>query len=293
MKRILVFFVLTFAVAFYAYFGVYLKNTKKNRQNFLLENPQNLVGFHLTTAQSEVKIKLEEGLWKVTQPHLYPADHGFVQSTFRLMAKAPILSTFPLEEDFFGLDPGKAFMEFIYNDGLRKRFVIAKEDGPKNSLYVLDKDSTQVFVVHGIFGQFLHYSLAMFFHKNLPILGKKIQSLELIQSNKTLWKILRTDSDQSQIHVEDKEYWIPKEKLLPFFERLKHFEIRNHRFGEFGDFKATVTLLIQTDKGSFAFDFNYETSQVYSKDHRVLAQFDPSSLKFLDSELKRVVKSKK
>ena len=293
MKKALVFLVLTFAVAFYAYFGVYLKNEKKNRQSFLLENPQNLVGFQLTTAQSEVKIKLEEGLWRVIRPHLYPADHEFVQSTFRLMAKAPILSAFPLEEDFFGLDPGRAFMEFIYNDGLRKRFVIAKENGRKNSLYVLDKDSTQVFMVHGIFGQFLHYSLAMFFHKNLPMPGKKVQSLKLIQSNKTLWEILRTDSDQSQIHVEGKEHWIPKEKLHPFFRRLKNLEIKNHHFGEFDGFKATVTLWIQTDKGRFAFDFNYETSQVYCRDQRVLAQFDPSSLKFLDSELKRVVKDEK
>ncbi len=299
MKKILIFSVLVFSVVFYAYFQVYLKKQKRESEKPVLIEKKKLVGLHLTTASSEIEIKLEDGLWYLIQPHFYPADQNFVKQNLELMTKAPILSTFTLRKDHFGLKPGKAFMEFVYSDSLRRRLIIGKKKGSKDSLYILDKDSKQVFLVHNIFGQFLYYPLSMFFHKNLPIPGKKIQSLKKIQflkpeqSSEILWKITTTGETEALVHLGEQSKKIPKEKLLSFFKKIKEFQIRNHQFEKPKSFKKTTSLFVKTEETSITFDFDNQTGRVHSKTQNVFARFEPSFLKALDDELKKVMEDEK
>ena len=299
MKKILIFSVLVFSVVLYSYFQVYLKKQKSESEKPALMEKKKMVGFHLTTASSEIEMKFEDGLWHLVQPHPYPADQNFVKQNLELMARAQILSTFTLQKDHFGLKPGKAFMELTYSDGLRRRLIIGKEKGSKGSLYIFDKDSKQVFLVHNVFGQFLYYPLPMFFSKNLPIPGKKIQSLKKIQflkpeqSPETLWEITTTSQTEALVQLGKQSKKIPKENLLSFFKKIKEFEIKDHQFEESKLFKKTTSLIIKTEKTSITFDFDNQTNQVHSKTQNVFARFEPSSLKALDDELKKVMETKK
>ena len=299
MKKILIFSILVFLVVFYAYFQVYLKKQEDEFPKTVLIEKQKLVGFRLTTAFSEIQMKLESDLWHLVQPHSYPADQMFVEQCFEIMTQAPVLSTFPLKEDHFGLKPGKALMEFIYINGLRRRLIIGSKQGPQNGLYILDKDSGQVFLVHSVFGQFLYHPLSMFFHKNLPIPGKKIQSLKMLQSSETvqspeiLWEIKKTDQSDALIRLGDQSGRVPKEKLFLFFKKLREFQIKDHQFKKPKSFKKTISLFIKTDKASINFDFDDKTGQIHSETQNVFARFEPSSLTALSDELKKVMKNKK
>ncbi len=289
MKKILIFSIFVFLVISYAYFEIYLKKQENNPEKFSLVKRQKLVGFHLTTARSEIKMKLEDDLWHLVFPHPYPADQKFVEQGFEIMIQTPIFSTFPLKEDHFGFKPGKAFMEFVYADGLRRRLIVGDTQGPGNSLYVLDKDSGKVFVVHNVFGQFFYHSPIMFFHKNLPIPGKRIQSLKMLQPRKTLWEITKTDQTHALVHFGNQDHRIPKEKLFPFFKKLREFQINGHQFKKPESFKKTMSLFVETDRGSINFDFDEKTGQIYSEIQNVSAHFDPPSLPALGDELKKVI----
>ena len=292
LKKILIFSILVFSVVFYAYFQVYLKKQDRSEKPVLLENKK-VVGFHLTTTTSEVQMKLKDNLWQMIHPHSYPGDHHFMEQNFQIMGRAPVFSVFPFKGDHFGFNPGRAFMEFIYFDGLRKRFIIGKEQGPKNSLYILDKDSERVFLVHSVFGQFLYYPLSMFFHKNLPIPGKNIKSLKRVvfleKSFEILWEITQTDQPGVLVRWKKAKKKIPREKLSLFLKKLKEFQVDSPLFGEPESFKKTTGLVVETEKTSVTFQFNDKEGELYSKTQNVFARFKPSDLGSLDGELKKMM----
>ena len=298
MKKILIFSILVFSVVFYAYFQIYLKKQGESDKPVLMEKGK-IVGFHLTTVSSEIEMRLEDDLWQMVQPHSYPGDQDFMEQNFEIMTRAPVFSTFPFRDDHFGLNPGKAFIELIYFDGLRKRFIIGSEQGSKNSLYVLDKDSERVFLVHSVFGQFLYYPLSMFFHKNLPIPGKKIRYLKRIQfletesPPQTLWEITKTDQTEVLVNWNERSEKVQRENLSLFLKKIKEFELENHRFEKPKSFKRTTGLIVETEKTSINFEFDDKAGQIYSKTQNVFANFEPSSLADLDGELKKLVVEKK
>ena len=293
MKKVLVFSILVFSAVFYAYFQIYLKKQEKKPEKPLFIEKQKLVEFYLTTAFSEIKIKLKDNLWFLVQPHPYPADQNFVEQNFEIMTRTPVFSTFPLKEDRFGFKPAKAFMEFVYNDGLRKRLIIGKTAGPRGSLYVLDRDSHQVFVVHSVFGQFLYHSLSMFFHKSLPIPGKTIRSLKRIGSQGLLWEIRETDGDHATVFFGNQSKKIPKKNLSLFFKNSRRLNSKGHQFKKPESFKKLSSLLVETEKKTIQFDFDDKKGVFYSETQNVLARFNPSSLRELGDELKKVMENEK
>ena len=325
MKKILIFSVLVFLVSFYAYFHIYTKKQKDLPQKTILTENQNPVELNLISHFSKIKLKFKDNLWFVISPHSYPADQDFIERNLDIMKKTPILSSFKLEttavkqpkklqKDPYGFNPPKAFMEMTYQDGLRKKFLIGKTKAPHGSLYILDKETDQVFVVHSLFGQFFYYPPSMFLSKNLPLQGEEIKRIRLEKSGsmeqqalEVVWEVKNENQDHATVIYRGKNKKIPKQELFPFFEKIKNFELTNHKFksepSEKSEIKSgsskkpetnhlsdkSLSLYIETEKGSNRFDFDYKRRKFYSQAHGVSARFKLPLLKELGEKIKRLM----
>ena len=247
----------------------------------------------IVTKNYEIKIVNQEGLWVVTSPQPYLGNQEYIEKGLQIMGDVVSNHNFKLEEDRFGLDPGRAFYRFEFANGQEKRLIVGENDGPADTIYLLDKDAGRVFVVHNVWAQFLIYPPERFYHPNLPIPGKIVKSLFYSERGKVIWKVEPAENQQLRFIYKDQEAIVEKAQGLWFFKKMREFELENLQFGTPNDFQTFGELHVESDKGNIMFEFNPSSDKIRVTTFNVFAKTKPYSLKSLGYEIEKVIKSVK
>ncbi len=268
------------------------KSLEKHSSVEILIPNKPLSSLSITSPHFEVELIFKENLWWMSKPHVYLADQDFIANNIQVMLETQPIEQFQLEEDHFKVNPGKAFFDFVFQDGERLRLIIGALETNDNNLYVYNKDLNRIFVVHNIWGQFLYYSLNEYYHKSLPILGEQVKSAELKnQSNKTIWRVGSIDSKQAKVFFNDKEYKVLKSQLVLFFKTLGEFSLQDLEFNQKLTEKNDFELIVQTEKGNITFPWFSQTGRIFVPHFNVFAKQGESSLNSLTTELEKVIKN--
>ncbi len=267
------------------------EESTKKVQLFDEQFPQDLIEFHLTTDEFEVQLEKRQGVWWVTSPREYLANQEYIEKSFRIMNDTVSNHHFPLQEDRFGLTPGKAFYRLRHSNGLETRIRVGGTEGPAETIYLLDQDSKEVFVVHNVWAQFLYYPIRQFYHPNLPIPGAIVKQMTLRKGDLVEWKVEPADGGNVRFSWRNRSIEIPKANGLWFFKRVKEFGLQDLEFGEPKNFKPYWRLSVESDKGNIIFQFNKSMEKVWVKKFNIFAQVNPYSLKSLGYEIEKVFKS--
>lgn len=296
LKPILALFILLILLGTYAWFGIIqVEKQVENDKVFLL--PKNLSdqlqSFKLVTSDFEIQVENKEGLWWVTEPVHYLANQEYIEKGLQIMADALARRDFELKEDHYGFRPGKAFILFHFKDGLNKRLKVATESGPGDTIYVLDQDLQRVFVVHNVWGQFLYYPITRFYHPFLPIAAKSVLSVKLLKQGQNYWGVEPRPDQTLKIDYLGQSYSIPKAQALWFYKKLREFPLQNFKFNTELTFKPYWQLVVGTENGNIIFDFDEKAEKIYGQQANVFAEIEPYSLKSLEYEIQKVIKSDK
>lgn len=283
-------------LASYAYFGIHQKELKEEggkKALFFDEELLRLEKMNLVTEEGDLILEKKDDQWWVIRPHKYLANQDYIEKTLKIMEGAQPASSFVFDEDRFGFKPGKAFYHFIYDDQRQRQLILGSQEGPDNSLYVLDMDQNRVFVVHNVWGQFLYYPIQHFYHQYLPIPGALVKKLSLVQNDKLIWKVEPSDGGKMQVEWEGQVHQTERAPWLWFFNKLREFPLENVQFDSAEKaFKGKV-LNIETNLGNIRFIFSEKGEEIYIPSLNVFAQVDPHSLISLGNEIKKVIKSDK
>lgn len=258
-----------------------------------LISQEGLEKLSLVSEYGELTLEFKDGLWWMTSPHTYLANQEIVEKSLRVMSQSHPLNSFSLEEDRFGFNPGRAFFEFIYASSLRSRFIVGLEDAVEQRLYLLDKDSQVVHVMHNVWGQLLYYPLKEFLHQSLPIPGAVVKSVSLYLNDELKWSVKPKSVKEVEIKLGEKTLRVNKAKLLWFFKSLREFKLNELNFDSFNNQKLAMSLLVESNKGNIRFLFDEESKKIIIPSLNVFAEYDPFSLKSLNDEIAKVVKSDK
>lgn len=293
MKKHLILLILTLVVFIYAYFFVYkdTKNLQPKTKPFV--SLEGLSEVFISGDFGEVRLQLREGFWWVIHPQTYPANQELVEQALSSMVSSHPREQFKLQEDCFGLSPGRAFVELVHNSGERLRFVIGSVSGPMNSLYVMNQDDKSVFVVHNVWGQFLYHKLKDYYHQGLPITGAQVKAIELYSETKKIWTLHSKSQRELLLSYGKKQKTFLKADFLWFFSRLRDFEMNSFSFNRQAKFKESRKMLVKTEKGNITFVFSTRSPKIFIPSLNVFAEYKAFSLKSLDDELQKVMKSGK
>ena len=296
MKKIVGLGAVLIVLSCYAYI-TFLKPERQKREK-LLENIQaqkaeDLVQFNISDSDKVIKLVKKDGFWWVIEPNKYMANQEFIEKAIRIMKESPVKSDFPLKEDLFGLTPGRAFIEWVYKDGFRKRMVVGDKAAPGDNIYVLDKDSSHVYIYHNIWGQVLYYPLSQFYHQYLPIPGRLVKTIQYKVAQKTVWSIQPANNNKMSVFYQGESFLSSKAKWVWFFKKIREFSLKNLEFKKGASFNGTASLIVESDKGNIRFQFDMESKKMFINGVNVFADFDPYSLNSLGYEIEKVMKSDK
>lgn len=290
MKKNLILVGVLAALCLYAYFFVYKSEADKVQTlPALVDRPADLVEIHLTTDQGTVHLKLEDELWWVQAPQTYLADQEFVDRALGAMVETATENIFPIDQDLYGVKPGRAFFELLYKDGERKRLVVGSNEAPGSRLYIFNSDTAMVGVVHNLWAQFIHYPLSMFYQKSLPIPGLQFRGARLVNGNQSIWSVKAKSADTVEVSLARARKEIKKAELLWFFKNLKDIHLEKLEFGANAPKGDFLTLEAESEKGIIRFQFYEKDAKVYIPELKVFAVYDPVSLNSLENELKKVI----
>lgn len=276
----------------YVYFGIYLpdrkKETKKQAMN-ILPDDENLREIHISTPEKDVFLEKKDDVWWVIKPHEYLADQEFVVKAVQIMTEAPVVNQFLLEDDRFGFKEPEAFFHMTYDSGLNKRILVGKAKGAAQHIYLLDKDSNQVHVVHNVWAQLLYFPIDRFFAQTLPIVGTQVKTIQFGVGGNRVWKLTSGSERIMSIEYLGKLYESEKSQWLWFFKNIRDFELKDLKFGQSLNFKVHSELEVETEKGNIRFQFNRKADKIFVPQLNVFADVDPYSLKSLSDELDKVI----
>ncbi len=287
-------FTLLLFLGAYAWFGIIKVEEREKKEVVTLfpdSFPDSVTRLDLTTDLYEVRIEKRDGVWWVTQPQEYLANQEYIEKAFRIMDETTSSHHFTYEEDKFGLEPGKAFYGLQFADGLEKRVKVGTKEGPVETIYLLDKDSNEIFVVHNVWAQFLYYPLSQFYHPGLPIPGAIVKSLSLKNQTAVAWSVEPAQNNMVTFRLKDQSKDIHKANGLWFFKKVREFQLEDLKFGEPDSFKPHWFLEIQTDKGNITFEFDEKMQKIRVPSFKIFAKVNPYSLKSLGYEIEKVFKS--
>lgn len=280
----------------YAWFGIIKpeQELQKETHQLLPENfPETLEAFSLTTADIDVRIEKKLEVWWVTSPQEYLANQEFVEKSLRIMKESVSNNTFKLEKDTFGFNPGKGFLRFQFAEGFETRVKVGEVEGPADTLYLLDQDSEQVYVVHNVWGQFLYYPLKQFYHPYLPLPGAIVKDMTLLKKGQVEWRVEPEDAEHLRFLYRDRSLSLPKANALWFFRQVHEFPLENLEFQKQDGFRSFWELNVNTDQGNIIFEFDEAIEKIWVKRFNVFAQVKPYSLKSLGYEIEKVFESDK
>ena len=247
----------------------------------------------MVNSDKEFKIVNQDDVWVVVSPNPYVGNQEYILKGLQIMGEVVSNHNFELQEDNYELNPGRAFFRLEFKNGLEKRLVVGAKAGPAGTIYVLDKDSQRVFVVHNIWSQFLLYPPERLYTPNLPIPGKMVKSLYFTERGKMIWKVEPVEGQKLKLTYKDQAVEVPKAEGLWFFQKVREFQLESLEFGEPKDFQTFGELHIATDKGNIMFEFNPSSEKIRVRTFNVFANVKPYSLKSLGNEIKKVIKSVK
>lgn len=294
MKRIgLLFAALLFLVGI-AYVVVN-KNKEKDPlakfEDTLLENVAGIQAMTITTGELKVELVKEEDFWWVSSPHRYLANQRFVERNLQIMSETPPIERFKLTEDHFGVEPGEALFRFQYEDNREKRLVVGDVDAPGSNVYVLNKDSGFVYVVHNIWSQFLFNSVEKFYTPYLPIPGQAVKKVEYYEAGEKLWGLSSKSKNMMTLFYKGQQFDSPKEQWIWFFKKIREVTLSNHSFDKVDPIKGKDELRVETEKGNIIFVISEKSDKIYIPSINVFADVADHSIQSLHQEIERVVKS--
>ncbi len=257
----------------------------------LIESPEDIVAIHLTTEEFEVQLNNVDNIWWVLKPKKYLANQDFILRTLKIMNQTPSIQKFQLEEDRYGFDPGEAFYRFIYKDHQEIRLVIGKNDAPGNNIYVLDKDSGWVYVLHNLWAQFLIHPMGDFYSPYLPIPGKMVRSISYFEKDKKLWQLISLSKEKVRLSYKELKFDSPKEDWEWFFEKVREISLGQLQFDSTNDFKIKGELHIQTEEGNIIIQVSEDYRKVFIPNLKLIGELSENSIQSLQHELKKVVES--
>ncbi|MCJ8276132.1 MAG: hypothetical protein HRT44_10775, partial [Bdellovibrionales bacterium] len=94
-----------------------------------------------------------------------------------------------------------------------------------------------------------------------------------------------------EVDFENKKYQISSEKMLWWLQSVKNIELTPVAFNKDKLEDAWVELIVKSDKGRESVFFNKEGDQIYISSLKAIAHLDDFSLKSIEIELKKVLKS--
>lgn len=295
MKKLIGLLVLVVALGSYSFFVLYQADQKQSENGLRGILPEHVLidSLKITNEDKQISLSFEDGLWWVTHPHRYLADQDFVNKSLQIMHETPAMNQFELQEDHFGLSPGKAFIEIKYENSMNKRLVIGQQDGPGNSIYILDKDSQKVSVLHNIWGQLLYFPASRFYNQGLPIPDKSVKRVSLLRNQKVQWSLASVDNTLMELTYLGEVFCSRKAQWLWFFDKIKDFKIEDLSFRSISDNSMPWTLSFDTSKGNIRFYFDEQASKIIIPRFNVIGKVAPGSLESLSQEIQKVIKSDK
>jgi hypothetical protein len=278
----------------YSWFAILApEQQQKDQQERLLaaDFPEGLQSLHFTSDISEFHIEQREGVWWVVQPKEYLANQEFIEKSLQIMGDSESHHHFALKEDRYGLNPGRAFYRLRFGNGQEQRLKVGSQEGPADTLYVLDQDQEHIFVVHNIWGQFLYYPTKRLYTPNLPILGSTVKRLNLKKENEVVWSVEPVSATHLVFSWQGQRQEVPKAHGLWFFKKIREFPVPDIEFGNPTDFTPYWVLQIETDQGNIIFEFDEKMQTIRVPRFTIYGPVDPYSLKSLGEEVERVFSS--
>lgn len=296
MKKIAALLVLTLAMGAYSYFFIFVPEEKKMQaaqSRSIIPDDRDPVWIHLTNGELQIKLKKKEDMWWVESPNEYLADQEYIGKSIEVMKQTPAVEDFFFEEDRFGLIPGKAIIALGYENGLNKRLVVGSESAPQSNIYVLDKDSNRVSVVHNVWGQLVYYGLDRFYSGLLPLPGKHVKTIAYKEAGKVMWRLSSIDAKNMKIEYQGDEFSSEKSQWIWFFRKLRDLSLSQIKFDQKLSFKVASELEVDTEKGNIIFLFNKKGDKIFAPKLNVFAHIEVDSLKSLSDEINKVMNSDK
>ncbi len=294
LKLFALLFVILGCLGGYAWFAIVQPESEKTTNKLSLfpsDFLDRIQSLELTTDSFKVKIEKRQDVWWVTSPQEYLGNQEYIEKTLKIMQETESHHHFPLDEDRFEFEPGKAFFRLQFNNGLEKRVRVGSKEGPAETIYLLDFDSREVFVVHNVWAQFLYYPLHQFYHPALPIPGAMVRQMSLFKNEDKQWSVEPVNETHVAFTLNGKRVEIPKANGLWFFKKVREFPLENIEFGEPAGFNPFWRLNIQTNEGNISFEFDETMEKINVPRFKVFAQSKPYSLKSLGYEIEEVFKS--
>ncbi len=294
MKKVgLLFSVFLFLVGI-AYFVVKANKEKDplaKIEDTLLENIADIKSLTITTAALEVKLVKEEDFWWVSEPHRYLANQRFIERNLQIMSETPPIERFSFTEDHYGVEPGEALFRFQYQDHGEKRLVVGDVEAPGSNIYVLNKDSGFIYVVHNIWSQFLFNGIEKFYTPYLPIPGEAVKKVEYFESGEKVWGLSSKSKTMMTLFYKGENFDSPKEQWIWFFKKIREVTLSNHSFNKKNPMQGTKELRVETEKGNIIFVFSDNSDKIYIPSINVFADLADRSIQSLHKAIERVVNS--
>ena len=296
MKNILILLSVVLSLGIYSYYWIIVPETeidREKRELSLVRPAEEISELRLSTKSMTVKLENRENIWWVTEPHEYVANQDFIYKTLSIMNEAPVIENFPLEKDLYGFEPGEAFIEIKYKNTMNLRYIVAKNKAPQNSLYILNKDSNHVYVVHNVWGQFFYYLPDNYYSPVIPVPGEQIKAVTMLDHKSKLWEIRPKDAKTLEVQWDGKTSVSEKSQWIWFFKKLRELKFQELDFKKAESFKHTKEMLITSEKGNIRILFDEINNKSYIPSLNVFALVKAEGLKSLEVEIKKVIESDK
>ena len=282
-------------VSGYAYFFVFLKEQKNmdekiDKQRIAVSEGLNKIS--VQTKDTNYVLEYRDQKWWIVEPILYPAKPELLERSLTVMNQVVADSSFPLKEDRYGFSQSSSVMTLEYASQGKKTIVLGSEEGVSSQIYLLNKESQQVYSVHNVWGQLFYYELKDMVSSSLPAKYWTIESVELKEKGKNSWKV-SLKGDEWFVEKADLKLSVPKEKLLWWMQSIRNMEVAPVKFNQEMGKDLWFELKVRAKEGEESYFFNKEASEIYITSLKSFAQISAFSLKSIEIELEKVVKNEK
>ncbi|MEM7647438.1 MAG: DUF4340 domain-containing protein, partial [Pseudomonadota bacterium] len=232
------------------------RDDQSNEKDFTRVSKIGLVHFDIKSQYGQISFEKRDQDWWVTDPFVYPANQELIERNLNVLGFHGAMSIFDKKEDRYGLDPSQGTLEFFYQNGSKLTLMVGSKEAPQNGVFVFNKASQKVAVVHNSWGQFLYAPIEIFFDPYLPLEGNQIKSVSLAFDRKPVWRVEPADAKHLRVLFGERTVKSSKAQWLWFFKKLREFKVSKVSPASDQPSPRPYRLSVETDKGNIIFEFD-------------------------------------